>query len=373
MKNKTQKLKFLRNILIGVIAFFIVAFIINIAPGYKRNKYQNVTNLVLGSENVTEKLLKPIYINEEKTIYISKEDVNQFFDNTIYYEENSNSIITTSSVTVANMKIGEKVITINNSTFNTLDEIIYKEDTIYIPIQEFENVYNIDVMYIENKNIVIIENLNEGLIKAEAEEVADIKFKPRSLSKDVGTLAIGNKVSAYYTTSKGWRLIRTEDGIIGYVKANVLTNEYIVRQDLIQEKQTKVISIDIRDNTQVKIDGEDIIIKDLLVLSDERILIKNVDLENINTNIELWANLSIEAVNLQTYDNRLKLIKNIISIVLKNNIKGINVIITNQDDINRFIIELAPRLNEMGIKINIVTENEDIEKYTGMIDYIIKK
>ena len=61
MKVKIQKRKFIRNIIIGIIALLVVAFIINIAPGYKRNKYQDVTNLVIGDENVTETLHNPIY------------------------------------------------------------------------------------------------------------------------------------------------------------------------------------------------------------------------------------------------------------------------------------------------------------------------
>ena len=48
MKLKIQKIKFIRNILIGIVALIIVAFIINIAPGYKRDKYSNVINLVIG-------------------------------------------------------------------------------------------------------------------------------------------------------------------------------------------------------------------------------------------------------------------------------------------------------------------------------------
>ena len=70
MKLKIQKGKFIRNIIIGVIALIIVAFIINTAPGYKRNKFQNVINLVIGDENVTEKLQKPIYLDENGVVYI---------------------------------------------------------------------------------------------------------------------------------------------------------------------------------------------------------------------------------------------------------------------------------------------------------------
>lgn len=44
---KIQKRKFIRNVIIGIISLIIVAFIINIAPGYKRDKYRNVINLVI--------------------------------------------------------------------------------------------------------------------------------------------------------------------------------------------------------------------------------------------------------------------------------------------------------------------------------------
>ena len=144
MKIKIQKLKFIRNIIIGIVALLIVAFIINIAPGYKRNKFQNVTNLIIGDENVTENLKKPIYKDEEENIYISKEDIEQFLDKTIYYDEENDIVIATSEVSVASMKIGEKVININGSNKDTLETIIRVNDTIYIPIKEMKIVYNIE-------------------------------------------------------------------------------------------------------------------------------------------------------------------------------------------------------------------------------------
>lgn len=61
---------------------------------------------------------------------------------------------------------------------------------------------------------------------------------------------------------------------------------------------------------------------------------------------------------------------------MKNEIKGINIILPDEDNINiqRLVIELAPRLKEIGIDTNIVTNkniNEDI--YTGIVKYIISK
>ena len=132
MKLKIQKLKFLRNIIIGVVALFIVSFIINIAPGYKRNKYRNVINLVIGDENVTENLKNNIIKDEDGTLYISEADIKEYFDKTLYYDENENSIIATSEMATARMKFGEKRININGIETDTLAEIKKEGDTIYI-------------------------------------------------------------------------------------------------------------------------------------------------------------------------------------------------------------------------------------------------
>lgn len=374
MKIKIQKLKFIRNIIIGIVALLIVAFIINIAPGYKRNKFQNVTNLIIGDENVTENLKKPIYKDEEENIYISKEDIEQFLDKTIYYDEENDTVIATSEVSVASMKIGEKIININGTNKDTLETIIRVNDTIYIPIKEMKIVYNIETKYLEEEDIVIIDKLNEGMIKAEAKKEAKIRFRPRALSKNLGTLQVGETVSAFYTTSKGWRLIRTESGIVGYVKANVLTNEYIIRQDMKQETQTKKISINIEDGSKLDIEGTKVLIKDLLSITEEGILLKNVEIIN-DEEMDIWANLSIENADLSNFEDRIKMIKNTVSIAMKNNIKGINIIVTNTDkNLERFIIELAPILKEVGIVINIVDEgNIDEEIYTDIVNYIITR
>lgn len=214
MKIKIQKAKFIRNIIIGIIALILVALIINYAPGYKRNKYANVINLVIGDTNVTEELKNEIYKDEKGSLYISKEDIQNFLDKTIYYDEANKMIITTSEVSVAGMKIGENIVTINGSTKQTSNSIIIYNNTIYIPIKDMQSVYNIEIKYVESTNTLIIDKLNEGMIKAQADETTTIRYKQRSLSKIVGELKEGDTVSAFYTTSKGWRMIRTEDGLV---------------------------------------------------------------------------------------------------------------------------------------------------------------
>lgn len=215
---KLRRIKFIKNILVGVISLIIVALIINIAPGYKRDKYKNVINLIINEENKTEQLKHELYINENGTIYISQDDVKNLFDETIYYDEKYNQIITTTDTKVGNIVIDEKEMMINDSKQPIIDPVVRINNNIYLPISDMSIVYNIDIKYVESTKRVIIDNLDKGIIKATVTEETDIKYKPRGLSKDIGTLKQGQPVYCFYTTSKGWRQIRTEDGILRVYK-----------------------------------------------------------------------------------------------------------------------------------------------------------
>ena len=139
-----------------------------------------------------------------------------------------------------------------------------------------------------------------------------------------------------------------------------------------QKTETSKISGNTQDGSVLNIEGNNIIIKDLLKITNEGILLKNTEFTDENS-IIIWSNLEIENADISNYDNRTKLIKNIVSMVMKNNIKGINISVTSDDkNLKRFIIELAPRLKEIGVSTNIVVQNSiNEELYTNIVNYII--
>ena len=354
---KAKKLKFMRNVIVGVIALLIAAFIINIAPGYKRDKYKDVVNLIIDEHNVTEDLKNMLYINENKTVYMSEEDVRELFDENIYYDQQYNQIITTSYTKVANIEIEEKQMNVNDSKVNMLDAIIKINDKIYLPISDMELVYNIKIKYIEETNRVVIENLNKGLIKATVTDNASIKFKQRSLSKDVGEVVKGEQVSCYYTTSRGWRQIRTENGTVGYVKANKLDDEYIIRQDMEQKQKAKKIKIDLSQNQ--------------FNYTDE------------NGEVKLWQTINLKSMSndieemLKDYKTRTQTIDVVMNLLGGNDIKGININFDGIEDkevCKRFAIELSPKLRETGITTCVtLTKDMKTKEYENIVDYIAEK
>ena len=214
-----NNLKFIRNILICVLAFGIVAFILNMAPGFKRDKFTDITNIILADENITEQLKNLIYVNENNTVYLSIDDVRNIFNSNIYYEEDNRDIITIHENNVSRLSLDEKNMEINGVKTIILDAPIEKEGIIYLPVSEMTNIFNIEMQYAKEEDNVIIDSLEKGIIKADIAENTEIKFKPRSMSKVVGQVKTGENVSCFYTTSKGWRLIRTEKGILRICKS----------------------------------------------------------------------------------------------------------------------------------------------------------
>lgn len=275
--------------------------------------------------------------------------------------------------------------TVNNSNISMLDSIIRIDNNIYLPISDMEIVYNIKISYIENTRRVVIDELDTGMIRATGSENTDIKFKPRGLSKNIGILKQGETVNCFYTTSKGWRQIRTSEGIIGYVKANKLSNDYILRQDM--QERSDAIKIQRSDYNNKLFEVMDdtgrksITLKNMFNLKNDDIEVSEKIEDKDRTN-KIWASISNKSLEnqtnsiLQDYKSRTVLIDTIVNKAVENNINGISIDFTgieSKENMIRFVVECAPKLREVGISTCIVL-NDNIEEqdYINVVDYIVE-
>jgi len=209
---KIQKRKFIRNTAIVVICLSLAAYILNLAPGYERDKFKDKTNLVINEDSITEGLVHDVYVNNNGAIYLSEKDVSNLFDSTLYYDTKYDEVITTSDTKVAIMGINQNQMTVNGTAVPLSAPVIRRDGLIYIPISEMDLIYNIETEYVQSTNIAVIDELGKGQIAANVTDNTELKYKPRGLSKNVTKLSQGEKVYCYYTASNGWRQIRTENG-----------------------------------------------------------------------------------------------------------------------------------------------------------------
>ena len=149
--------------------------------------------------------------------------------------------------------------------------------------------------------------------------------------------------------------------------------------------QTRKIKGDLISNKYVNVDGKNIsIANDLLKISSLGLL--DINDENLKQNEkadEVWATISNNNLERQSniiigdYKTRTLLIDSIVNFVVKYDIKGININFYNIDNVqafNRFILELSPRLREIGVSTNvIITDKLNETDYVGIVDFITEK
>ena len=393
-------MKTIRNIILVILFGAIVAFCLYIAPNYEKDENENVTNLVINYSNVTGRMKGEVIIEEDETIYISKDDIENYYDKYIYYDEQYNYIVATANGKTACFNINNETLDINGNISNA--KIIQKDNMYYIPISKIEEVYNINIKYIKENNTVMIESLDRKLETAQTTKDTNVKYKNTIFSKNLENLVQGTKVAIVpneeNTDYKGWTLVRTENGKIGYVKNEYLTQSTIERQEPVEEEKTislvweyfsEVSSAPENDNTVVY-NGVNVVSPSFFYIEDGKIQ-ENVGEEGVNyinwaksNNYEIWAMVANNNTNRQKmdefsewirdYKKRKNMIDQIVNYVEKYDLDGINIDFENiymadKDYLSRFIIELKPRLEEIGVILSVdVTEPDGSENWSLCFD-----
>lgn len=189
------------------IVLIVVAFIVNDYIILDKNK---TTNLIINNRNVTSNLKKDVLI-EDDTIYLSKQDVANFFDKYIYEENDSNKIITTYDKKIAEIGFEENIININGSDKNIYAHAIKKDEVIYLPISEMKDVYGIEIQNIEGSKVVTIDSTSKEQKRATVTKDLAIKSSTNFIAKTIDRVKKGQSVVVVSKSDNGWARVRTEN------------------------------------------------------------------------------------------------------------------------------------------------------------------
>lgn len=370
------------KIFIVAIFLLLVLIVLKYARNYIRDDIVGKTNLIINNSNVTTDLNKEVYVKDGVT-YIAKEDIENFFDPYIYYDEKYNQITTGSESRIATIVIGEKKMTNNGSIVDTTATIIENSGTYYIPFSILDDIYNTKTTYIEETDTVVIDSLNRRFIVADSNKNNKVKYKATAFSRTIEKIEKGSGVVVVNNSNKnGWVQVRTNDGKLGYVKENSLANQTDIRQDMeIPDKMNGNISMvweyfseyGQAPNREGKLKGVNVVSPTFFTLKR---LGKGEIEENVgdsgkayinwahSNGYKVWPSLSnssmidTTAEIMRDYQLRQKLINKIVSLVVNYKLDGINIDFENmyvedKDLFSRFIIELKPRLNEIGAVLSV--------------------
>lgn len=364
----------LKRTIIVVILLLLSAFILNKAKNYIIETSKNEINLIINNRNVTSNLKHQV-INENGIIYVSMDDIENYFDRYIHIEDEINEIVTTYDKQIASIGFETNKLTLNGSTKKTQAHAITKEEVIYLPISEMQEVYGIELSLTE-KNVVL-DSLSRKQVKAYAKSNISVKWKADIFSKTVDKVKKGDILIAIEENDKGWTRVRTENGEVGYVKTSKLTNYTTVREDLVEEKQiqgkvnmfwdyySKYVKCP--DRTGQVIEGVNVVSPSFFYIDDDGEFQDKVGdagkayIEWAHSNgYKVWpmlqndeAGIKVTSTILNSYAKRQELIEKIVEVCVEYQLDGINIDFENmyeadKDKFSRFIIELEPRIKEIG-------------------------
>ena len=382
--------------ILAIIVLFIIAMIAN---NYIILDNNTTTNLIINNKNVTSNLRNEI-IQEDGVIYLSEDDIANFFDKYIYLEEENNKVITTYNKKIAEVSLEENVININGADKTTSAHAIERDGVIYIPISEMTEVYDIEIGNIEETKIITMDSLDEEQKKAIVTSNLAVKSSTNFIARTVDRVKEGETV-VVISSDGSYSRIRTENGKIGYIKTNKLANEYAVREDMPEEKQvegkinmtwdyySEVGSAPDRSGTTI--DGVNVVSPAFFYIDENGNFRENVG-ESGEAYID-WAHgngykvwpmvsnavaakesLEITSEIMNSYENRKELIEEIVDACVAYDLDGINIDFENMkqedaDVYSRFIIELTPRLNEIGMVVSVdVTAPDGGETWSMCFD-----
>ena len=383
-KNEIEKKKkIITRTLIIILAIIVLATIALIANDYIILDSNKTTNLIINNRNVTSNLKNEIMI-KDNMIYLSKQDIANFFDKYIYEEEETNQIITTYDKKIAEIGFEENTININGSDKTIRAHAEKENEIIYLPISEMTEVYGIEIEYLPDTKVVTMDSTDREQKKAILSSDVAVKSSTNFIAKTVDRVKKGDDVIVI-SSENGNSRIRTKNGKIGYVKSNKLTNEITVREDMEEEKQvTGKINLtwdyfsqyaSAPDRSGQTIEGVNVVSPSFFYIDEEGDLRENVGEEGENyiewahnNGYKVWPmisnaeaateSLDITSNIMNSYEKRKELIEDIVKACVKYKIDGINVDFENmkqedKDMYSRFIIELTPRLKEIGLVTSV--------------------
>lgn len=377
---KKRKIKKCFLTILAIIILAIIAMIVNDFVIIDNNK---TTNLIINNKNVTSSLKQKVLI-EDDIIYLSKQDISNFFDKYIYQDEKTEKIVTTYDKKIAEIGFDENEININGSDKQISAHAIEKDGQIYLPISEMTDVYNIEISDIKESNIVTMDSLEREQKRAIVNSNCAVKASSNFIAKTVDRVKKGDAVIVV-SSDKGYTKIRTANGKLGIIKTNKIENEFLIRENMDEEKQisgkvnltwdyySEYVNAPNREGTTI--DGINVVSPAFFYLDTNGDLKENIGDSGKayikwakNNGYKIWpmvsngvaANKSLNITSniMNDYEKRKKLIESIVNKCVEYGVDGINIDFENmksedKDMYSRFIIELEPRLKEIGMVLSV--------------------
>lgn len=183
---------------------------------------------IINQNHISDNMDKPYLIIEDKVfdegflvmgeqVWLSFNIIKKELDPYIFWDVDEQKVFITTYDKTVRLKTDSLTAMVNTKPVNISFPVKTVDDTPYIPLNMLEDLYNIDVKILKDKQKVIIDK------KLALRDIANIKRKnellrvsPSFLSKAVTKLSSAD-ILFCYEKQGNWQKVRTCNGILGYI------------------------------------------------------------------------------------------------------------------------------------------------------------
>jgi len=355
-----------------------------IVPAFEEGKL----NLVIEGEEITSKI-PPKIVDEE--ILLPLDIVKKYFDPHIYWDSKVHKVIITTRDRVIRMKTDSLEALVNDKPMMLNIPVVEEENTVFIPIEFLADFYGIEISYLKQNKVIIIDFKNSLRQIAEPIEAGAVVRKGRSrrypiIKKfDLERDKPEDNIMRIFEEYDKWYKVRTAEGAIGYIEKRYVVVKRVMVKELPEEKEDTAWR---PENGKINLvwemmygSGPDLSkipkMAGLDVISPTWFQLANADGKLINratpkyvewahrNGYKVWALFSNDFQDikmtekfLNNTDARENAIKEILAYASLYKLDGINIDFENiykkdKDALTQFVREMAPLLREQGLVVSI--------------------
>ena len=340
---------------------------------YKKNENRVIINDLEVTRNLPDEAL---FLNDK--VMLSFDTIKKYFDEYIYFDEKYDTVIITNDVDVVKLKLDDNKVNINGETREILVSARKISGEIYLPIEELQDTYNIEV---ENNEKIIITTSDSNYSKIEALNKGKAKLFKRETSLTTGKFKSKEIITVFSDDDNSEYIkVRTANGDLGYIKKEKIDGNIIYENEIKEDKKINDTKINLtweyaenytpKRNGQAKIEGVNVISPTWLYMKNESGDIRNtIDTSYIewakSVGYDLWPTLKNDSMELYKTSKlvtdmytREKIINNVLEIALKYKFEGINLdfeymYMKDKDEFSEFVREFSATLRRNGLIFSV--------------------
>ncbi len=228
--NKNKKNSNILRIIIVAIIIIVISlvagiFISKLLPNFHKEDFRSYFGyyddiVTVQDDRYKSETVSPMFNNTD--LYISIDYVKENIDKFIYWDENLSKLTITNENEVIRFKADDTEYFINGEEFNVdLPVKIFNSEP-YIPASLIESLYNYDIQYFSDTDIVVVHDLSKEERYTTIKNGATLRYEPNRKGVIEDKLKKGEKVQIFDQYDNFTKVV-TENGKVGYIKTNELS------------------------------------------------------------------------------------------------------------------------------------------------------